>query len=506
MRQQIQKRSKRQTWQWHLEHRSMLHLWIIETRSRRLRRVVRPSTRFYHGLSLIRIEVFQVLISLPVSCHSVDLHRTWTHFTRFVHEPNFPYVELSEWALVRIPSTSTLTCNVCFVVHTLRSTFLHPYNSIFHRRTYLCETLYGRNCWSNLGGNSMAFYGASRCWEQWPEQPTCRSWKKRRSLSQFLASHIFEHKYVRRPGCMDFGTCVSRTQWAILLNICFRYGTPYLLKLGVSDQVTSLVWLAGICALISFIQHLKTPQVLYLGSSPSLLLVSYDFFMFAFRCSCAQGALSDASSSRYRRRVWIAGSTSILVLSALVLAFSTNVAQMLLYLTGSDAVGQDQVAISVKQVDHNLLLITHCSDKKVGDYSCDLLILSLRFRHKWRSGLAQKFAAGYHTARTIEHSKCMAGANVARWYALHSASDHILMDVKAAYSATESVSSRKWDFSHLMHQRFHRLVQSSVIESCGRRPIPKILYPLNHNPRRDSYHYLCVSRWTGQTVCCFREQ
>lgn len=26
---------------------------------------------------------------------------------------------------------------------------------------------------------------------------------------------------------------------------CFRYGTPFLLSLGLSEQLTSLVWLAG---------------------------------------------------------------------------------------------------------------------------------------------------------------------------------------------------------------------------------------------------------------------
>jgi len=89
------------------------------------------------------------------------------------------------------------------------------------------------------------------------------------------------------------------------------YGTPYLLSLGVSDQITSLVWLAG----------------------PLSGLVAQPL----------AGALSDASSSRFRRRVWVVGSSAVLVLSALLLAFSANVAKFILFFLGYDLHDHKQI-------------------------------------------------------------------------------------------------------------------------------------------------------------------
>lgn len=80
------------------------------------------------------------------------------------------------------------------------------------------------------------------------------------------------------------------------------------------------------------------------------------------------------------------------------------------------------------------------SDKKIGDHSRDLLILSLRFRNKRRSGLPQEFTVRYHASRAVEHSECMAGANAPRWYALHPIRGHNLNDVKGVYLVMESVS------------------------------------------------------------------
>jgi solute carrier family 45 protein 1/2/4 len=56
------------------------------------------------------------------------------------------------------------------------------------------------------------------------------------------------------------------------------------------------------------------------------------------------GALSDASTSRYRRRVWVLGSTAVLAFSALILAFSSNVAKAMLFLFDSDWKNHDKVA------------------------------------------------------------------------------------------------------------------------------------------------------------------
>ncbi|KAF8917872.1 MFS general substrate transporter [Mucidula mucida] len=69
----------------------------------------------------------------------------------------------------------------------------------------------------------------------------------------------------------------AQIAWTVELG----YGTPFLLTLGISEQVTSLVWLAG--------------PISGLIAQPVI------------------GAISDSSTSRYRRRIWIAGSTVVLV-------------------------------------------------------------------------------------------------------------------------------------------------------------------------------------------------
>ena len=73
-----------------------------------------------------------------------------------------------------------------------------------------------------------------------------------------------------------------------------RYGTPYLLSLGLSKELTSLVWLAG--PISGFVVQ---PII---------------------------GALSDNSSSRYRRRRWVVYTTALITLSALMLAFASEMA------------------------------------------------------------------------------------------------------------------------------------------------------------------------------------
>jgi solute carrier family 45 protein 1/2/4 len=80
------------------------------------------------------------------------------------------------------------------------------------------------------------------------------------------------------------------------------YGTPYLLSLGLSEQLTSLVWLAG----------------------PISGLVAQPLI----------GAISDSSNSRYRRRYWIVTATLLLVLSGLGLAFTETIAKALVDLVG----------------------------------------------------------------------------------------------------------------------------------------------------------------------------
>ncbi|TXT11019.1 hypothetical protein VHUM_01770 [Vanrija humicola] len=90
----------------------------------------------------------------------------------------------------------------------------------------------------------------------------------------------------------------SQIAWTVELG----YGTPYLLSLGMSEAMTPLVWLAG----------------------PISGLVVQPLI----------GAISDSSTSRYRRRYWVVASTVLLVLSSLGLAFTVPVAKAIVDLFG----------------------------------------------------------------------------------------------------------------------------------------------------------------------------
>ncbi|WVF66722.1 hypothetical protein IAT40_001464 [Kwoniella sp. CBS 6097] len=90
----------------------------------------------------------------------------------------------------------------------------------------------------------------------------------------------------------------SQIAWTVELG----YGTPYLLSLGLSEQLTSLVWLAG----------------------PISGLIAQPLI----------GAISDSSTSKYRRRYWIVTATMLLVLSGLGLAFTEPVAKAIVDLFG----------------------------------------------------------------------------------------------------------------------------------------------------------------------------
>ncbi|KAJ7276530.1 hypothetical protein B0H12DRAFT_1085808 [Mycena haematopus] len=82
----------------------------------------------------------------------------------------------------------------------------------------------------------------------------------------------------------------AQIAWTVELG----YGTPFLLSLGISEQLTSLVWLAG--------------PISGLIAQPVI------------------GAISDSSTSKYRRRYWIAVSTVALVVSTLILAYCQEIA------------------------------------------------------------------------------------------------------------------------------------------------------------------------------------
>ena len=89
----------------------------------------------------------------------------------------------------------------------------------------------------------------------------------------------------------------------IVWTVELGYGTPYLLGLGLSEKYTALVWLAG----------------------PISGLVVQPLI----------GAISDSSTSRYRRRFWVVVSTALLVFSLIGLGFTEPMAKAFVDLIGA---------------------------------------------------------------------------------------------------------------------------------------------------------------------------
>ncbi|KAK0191134.1 hypothetical protein F5146DRAFT_1137928 [Armillaria mellea] len=98
----------------------------------------------------------------------------------------------------------------------------------------------------------------------------------------------------------------AQIAWTVELG----YGTPFLLGLGISEQLTSLVWLAG--------------PISGLIAQPVI------------------GAISDSSTSKYRRRFWIISSTVVLVLTTFVLAYCEAIAAFFVDLFGVGAGDWDE--------------------------------------------------------------------------------------------------------------------------------------------------------------------
>ncbi|KAK4049935.1 hypothetical protein OIV83_003759 [Microbotryomycetes sp. JL201] len=92
---------------------------------------------------------------------------------------------------------------------------------------------------------------------------------------------------------LTVGLAGAQLTWTIEM----AFGTPYLLSLGLSKTGTSLVWLAGPLSGL-----LVQPLI---------------------------GAISDSSQSRYRRRAFIAGSASIVILSTLLVAYAREIGGLL---------------------------------------------------------------------------------------------------------------------------------------------------------------------------------
>ncbi|KAI3623933.1 hypothetical protein CBS14141_003632 [Malassezia furfur] len=100
-----------------------------------------------------------------------------------------------------------------------------------------------------------------------------------------------------------FGTLTASMAGSqVIWSLEIAYGTPYLLAIGLSKQATSLVWIAGPLSGL-----LMQPLI---------------------------GSLSDASTSKYRRRKYMVASALFVALSTCLIAFSEPVAILLLDLLG----------------------------------------------------------------------------------------------------------------------------------------------------------------------------
>ncbi|KAI0081691.1 MFS general substrate transporter [Panus rudis PR-1116 ss-1] len=107
----------------------------------------------------------------------------------------------------------------------------------------------------------------------------------------------------RRMSTMDLiKLSISMAGAQVAWTVELGYGTPFLLSLGLSEQLTSLVWLAG----------------------PISGLVAQPLI----------GAISDASTSKYRRRYWVVLSTVVLVISTITLAYCEQIAGFFVDLVG----------------------------------------------------------------------------------------------------------------------------------------------------------------------------
>ena len=162
----------------------------------------------------------------------------------------------------------------------------------------------------------------------------------------------------------------------LLTPINRSYGTPFLLSLGLSEQLTSLVWLAGpLGGLIA--------QPIIGGSKPLWIL-------HRNLTKSPSGAISDSSHSKYRRRYWVVLSTAVLCISTLVLAYCQGIAAFFVDLFGGGAGDWDpkrieQVSIVSKFL--TLLIAVQVSGSAIGlavvsfyllDFAINALQASLR--------------------------------------------------------------------------------------------------------------------------------
>ncbi|EKM59137.1 uncharacterized protein PHACADRAFT_86979 [Phanerochaete carnosa HHB-10118-sp] len=141
----------------------------------------------------------------------------------------------------------------------------------------------------------------------------------------------------------------AQIAWTVELG----YGTPFLLSLGLSEQLTSLVWLAG----------------------PISGLIAQPVIGTQHHSSAPWGAISDASRSKYRRRYWVVLSTAALVLSTFTLAYCQDLAAFFVdFFGGGKGSWDPQWAKDVK----NTAIILAVVSFYVLDFALNALQASLR--------------------------------------------------------------------------------------------------------------------------------
>ncbi|KAG8718515.1 hypothetical protein FRC08_005114 [Ceratobasidium sp. 394] len=131
----------------------------------------------------------------------------------------------------------------------------------------------------------------------------------------------------------------AQVTWTVELG----YGTPFLRDLGLSSTLTSLVWLAG----------------------PLSGLIAQPLI----------GAISDSSTSKYRRRYWVAMSTFVLFFAAIGLAFAIPIADIIVsFFRVRPPIAEPSWDNSVRQTAIGIAIVCFC----LLDFALNALQASLR--------------------------------------------------------------------------------------------------------------------------------
>ena len=181
----------------------------------------------------------------------------------------------------------------------------------------------------------------------------------------------------------------------LLTPINRSYGTPFLLSLGLSEQLTSLVWLAGpLGGLIA--------QPIIGGSKPFWIL-------HRNLTKSPSGAISDSSHSKYRRRYWVVLSTAVLCISTLILAYCQGIAAFFVDLFGGGAGDWDPKRIKQVSIDVKILDASHCrAGVRLSNRARSSLLLSSGLCYQCSPSISSEPSPRCHSSRATERCECLA--------------------------------------------------------------------------------------------------